>query len=667
MGLSFSKALDAFPCFTTATVPSTTTLRRLSPVEIPELLEIIFSYLDSFTIRTSVVGVCRQWFLMNRHRVVREVIWDTGADPKHQEVIMSRLLGAGRLWWYTRRHTTMAKVETYRWEYLVVALKNSYERDMAIRQHQILEPENIRSVMKMRPLLYSSLRDLELIGHSHICTKLREILPYLGTLTRLRLQIVNDGTIRLDKVFQACPRLEYFEVDAQNYVELPTPWISKVTLQDQQKQQGDATQSSPPPKQQQQEQQQEHQSYPQPLPLQSFVLRNARFLQSDLEFLLAFTPRLQELKLISLRSGVWFEVDETDFGHISKSTTDCLKSCGITLQSFHLSVANPSQASSQCAMFPMSPKSTEWTFSTQDLLPVMVARLKDTPNVVTRLEIYHQERAKLPPDSGLHRYLCESPHLLHLKAPYAAYLLEHLDVHSRANLSSSVRGQGQGLAPGSTASPKHSGKVWACRNLQSLQLGIHIQRDASHVTKIHSRIVYGYLSTVCPKIRDLQIDPYYHTILLPRPMLFMDLGAGLCLLSRLRYLETLMIGSVGMTTTSGSKDLIWMVPSGWTAEARKEREKTTSGWETMLSEETLQRSAMPLRTLKGPHVDADLIQSLQLLGLLEDVKNTLDKMGQEVENGYYCWPFLRCLSVNRPIELGSAPEAELRRIFPASR
>ncbi|KAG9073183.1 hypothetical protein KI688_000970 [Linnemannia hyalina] len=39
------------------------------------------------------------------------------------------------------------------------------------------------------------------------------------------------------------------------------------------------------------------------------------------------------------------------------------------------------------------PKSTDWTFSTQDLLPVMVARLQDTPNVVTRLEIYHKDRA----------------------------------------------------------------------------------------------------------------------------------------------------------------------------------------------------------------------------------------------------------------------------------
>lgn len=667
MGFLLSKAhsrtqsLNVFPCFTTATdtatVTSTTTLRRLSPVEIPELLEIIFSYIDNFTLRTSVVGVCRQWFLINRHRVVREVICDNGADPKHQEAIMSRLLGAGRLWWYSRRHSTMVRVGADRWEPLVKALKKNYERDMAIRQQNFerqRQTENIQSVMKMRPLLYSSLRDLELIDHIHICAKLHELLPYLATLTRLRLQIADQGTIRLDKVFQACPFLESFEVDAKNYVEFPTPWISKGKPQDQQTQQGDTLQPSPPQQQLQQQKQQ-------PLLLQSFILRNGRFAQSDLESLLAFTPRLQELKLISLRSGVWIEEDETDLRHISDSTMACLKSSGIVLRSFHLSLANPSKASSQCAMFLVSPKSTDWTFSTQDLLPVMVARLRDTPNVVTRLEIYHQDRAKLLPDSGLHRYLCASPHLLHLKAPYAAYLLEHLDVHSRANLSSSVRGQG------SAASPKHSGKVWACRNLQSLHLGIHVQRDFPHETKVHSRIVYGYLSIVCRNIRDLQIDPYYQATLLPRPILFMDLDAGLCLLSRLRYLETLLIGSAGMTTNSGIKDLTWMVASGWTAEARKEREKAMSGWKTVLLEETRHRSAVPLRTLEGPYVDADLIQSLQYLGLLEDVKNTLDKMGQDVENGHYCWPFLQRLSINRPIELGRAPEAELGRLFPTSR
>ncbi|KAF8942516.1 hypothetical protein BGZ47_006404 [Haplosporangium gracile] len=122
---------------------------------------------------------------------------------------------------------------------LVKALKKNYERAMAIQLQQVLErrrqPEDIQMVMKMHLLLYSSLRDLELIDHIHICTKLYETLPYLVTLTQLLLQVADHGSTRLDKIFQACRFLESFEADAKYYVEFPTPWIANDRPQDQQK------------------------------------------------------------------------------------------------------------------------------------------------------------------------------------------------------------------------------------------------------------------------------------------------------------------------------------------------------------------------------------------------------------------------------------------------
>lgn len=75
--------------------------------------------------------------------------------------------------------------------------------------------------------------------------------------------------------------------------------------------------------------------------LQSFVLRNGHFAQSDLESLLALTSRLQKLNLISLRSKVWIEEDETDLAHISASTMTCLESHEIALQSFHFHWPTP--------------------------------------------------------------------------------------------------------------------------------------------------------------------------------------------------------------------------------------------------------------------------------------------------------------------------------------
>ncbi|KAF9931238.1 hypothetical protein FBU30_010563 [Linnemannia zychae] len=344
----------------------------------------------------------------------------------------------------------MDRMGSERWDALVKALKKNFERDL-----------------------------------------LNEILPYLSTLTRLRLQLFDYGRIHLDKVFEACPLLEVFEVDPRNYADFPSPWVPREKSQPQQHATRDNLSPSLP-------------HNPQSLALRSFILRNGQFAQSDLESLLAQTPHLQVLKLVSLRSGPGFEEDKVDLTDISNSTKTCLEYHGIVLRSFHYSLAYTSRVWSQCAMFHVSPNSTDWTFSAHDLLPVMIDRLRDTPNVVTRLEIYHQDRAKLLPDSGLHRYLCESPHLLHLKAPYAAYLLEHLDIYCRANISRRQDIYNDTLE-------QQPSKVWACRNLQTLHLGFHIQRGSSLENKMQSRIIYGYLSAVCPKIHDLRIDPYYQT------------------------------------------------------------------------------------------------------------------------------------------------------------
>lgn len=44
----------------------------LSPLNVPEILELIFSYLDTPTLRHTVCLVCRQWLQMNQDRVTEK-------------------------------------------------------------------------------------------------------------------------------------------------------------------------------------------------------------------------------------------------------------------------------------------------------------------------------------------------------------------------------------------------------------------------------------------------------------------------------------------------------------------------------------------------------------------------------------------------------------------
>ncbi|KAF9106676.1 hypothetical protein BGX29_008825 [Mortierella sp. GBA35] len=65
-----------------------------SPLHIPEILEAIFSFVGNLTLRQTVVLVCRQWLLMNRHRVVREIVRDGSGRKKE----LIRTLSAAGCW-----------------------------------------------------------------------------------------------------------------------------------------------------------------------------------------------------------------------------------------------------------------------------------------------------------------------------------------------------------------------------------------------------------------------------------------------------------------------------------------------------------------------------------------------------------------------------------------
>ncbi|KAF9273211.1 hypothetical protein BGZ68_001709 [Mortierella alpina] len=78
--------------------------------------------------------------------------------------------------------------------------------------------------------------------------------------------------------------------------------------------------------------------------------------------------------------------------------------------------------------------------------------------------------------------------------------------------------------------PRSDGRFWACRALETLQLEIRARYEAD--TLHHSRVIFGYLSKCCPQLVDLQIR---------RPYLSFWLVSGMCLLSRLHKLERLRL------------------------------------------------------------------------------------------------------------------------------
>ncbi|KAG0049027.1 hypothetical protein BGZ83_006126 [Gryganskiella cystojenkinii] len=108
-------------------------------------------------------------------------------------------------------------------------------------------------------------------------------------------------------------------------------------------------------------------------------------------------------------------------------------------------------------------------------------------------------------DKLLRRVLCSAPQLLHLKT-------------GLLRISSHVFWDEQ--------NPEWT--IWACRGLRTLSMRLdgHMKYSAT------SRHVFGYLSRVCPRLEDL-------SIVLRCPTFALE--SGLCLLTRLQYLQRLEV------------------------------------------------------------------------------------------------------------------------------
>ncbi|KAK3832345.1 MAG: hypothetical protein J3R72DRAFT_478290 [Linnemannia gamsii] len=116
-----------------------------------------------------------------------------------------------------------------------------------------------------------------------------------------------------------------------------------------------------------------------------------------------------------------------------------------------------------------------------------------------------------------------------------------------------LRGPLPGVAGGALLQPWQQWvqkKIWVCRRLATL----HIYSSGENIRDAEedARILFGYISRICPLLRDLAIQHQH---------LCVRLEGGLCLLSRLHHLERLSIVSSGNNSGFTKADLVWMQKS----------------------------------------------------------------------------------------------------------
>ncbi|KAG9072938.1 hypothetical protein KI688_000719 [Linnemannia hyalina] len=619
--------------------------RPSSPLEVPELLQLIFSFLNQRALRTAIL-VCRQWFFLNQHRLHREVIWDFGWRHSSSLQTLGRLGGAESL----ILGNNQRKID---WKSLDAdcLLRSVHPSgiDPAARLN-IAVGYLVRTMTGSHPVkeLYSPLRKLEL--KSDFTEDWINKLSLPSTLTSLKIDKTWKFEIDVARILIICPLLESLELWSYYNVIAQGPYTDRGK-----------------------------DVLPARLPLRSLVLTHLRAPQSWIEDLLSVTPDLETLKLIGHEKYYAERITEHwDWDRFRAH----LQSLSLPRKQLHYSEhwhhrhdLLPLEAD-----LTICPNTKERTFLYYDLTPRVAAFLKEQPVFLTSLEILQPKYVhcvrdgwtqyeKLPFTARpLHELLCESPNFRHLKTLKMHYMTDFMDVYRRIPLYPASDSQEQEQQQEQDTPPPNVPGIWICRGLETLHLELHLHDPVLEKGPHHTRILYGYIAAVCPQLINLRIRfPHFCSTndrgmdVRYRPYV---LEGGLCLLAKLRYLERLWIVHLKFVCKNAS-ELNWIAPSGRTDEHRENRRDVIDGWVVKLREEAMKEGSRQEDNAKiadeilGPRAgDEKLMGGLRNLGLLQDVVDMVTEMDTD---GYSILPELYKVACGMHYEQN--PEKEMRSLF----
>lgn len=507
-------------------------------MQLPEILYIIFSYLSDHTIRHSIRFVCKQWLAICRPFVQVSALWKdrTSNEYKHG-FILKRL-----------HHVTILRV--------------LFEQTWQLKNTQFAWGELAEMIDALRNKGQLRIWKLELNGGNFLESRIYTILPRITTLTHLRIERLVQQVVHVGVILAVAPHLKKLHIEGTkaqqtHTVEFDTtPAWTDPSLQD-----GINVVDSE---------------------LVNLTIKWMSIDQSTVESIVARCPQLVTLRLVELGQA------SSQAEPFDRSSLFKLVSSACPFMSwFHLSFEGQFMSREESIAY------TE-TFDPQpaeETITAMKARIQQRPasqrvmsilssdirpethlqlfrtqvihvNTITTLEICLGNGLLLSRyvSHTLHDILCSSPWLQHLIAPMIPYYAEYLDLEGPVDpVSGSYHPRQCRLGKQPMDLFRTRKRIWACRGLKTLRIQID-SMDTDHASEENARIMFGYLVKVCPDLQELSIR---------RRQLNLSLAGGMCLLTRLRKLERLMIWTDTWTKFS-KKDLEWM--------ARIPKKKSMEQW-----------------------------------------------------------------------------------------
>ncbi|KAF9122818.1 hypothetical protein BGW39_009480 [Mortierella sp. 14UC] len=625
-----------------ATATATTRpLATPSPFNLPEVLQLIFSYLNDATIRRTAILVCQQWLHLNQGRILRKAICRRDWTSSRPEVVASSLVGAAAVHFCLSVNTphdqdVITRANTVKKVLTLTQEEHQRQAERKQHQHGALVSTQKQTITTTTLYKFSPLQDLHLdITTTYDILAIDTLLPPNNTLTSLVLTlrpIKNRSTITasLSNILQSCPRLATFETYGSQTLDLTwTPF------NDQQ----------------------------QPLLLRTLVLDSTTFMPADLENLLTFTPRLKVLKLISMPTIYYKEYDWTQFLVFLRSLPSDLDTVFVSTK------YQQSSSQAQQQLQDSWPVLSGWNLWPLDVTPTRLKELElYTTNRLTTLDLlsrssspaahYCKDELTSAP-STLHHVHSTSDMLVHLKTLKTVVdRLEDFDIHQRGGYDCLLDWDWKEYGAYRTRdfqSASTSAAVWRCRGLRTLHLEVHAHGEQTVSQPVHSRIIFGYIARVFPLLEELRVGTPWNclsqNLSQPHwPTLSFDLEGGMCFLSRLKHLQRLEVTRGNLSGRSrgiNKVDVNWLAPSGYSDKYRTSRRKMMKSklWKKERTREDImetfqeqevqhqqqQHQEQELMVSRGTDVsaDAELLGQLQNLGLLKDVEEIVKEMSHK--------------------------------------
>ncbi|KAG0012659.1 hypothetical protein BGZ81_001443 [Podila clonocystis] len=574
-----------------------------SPLDLPEVLELVLSHLSQYSLNHRARLVSKLWNSTSLRLIHRTLTWCDQINIPEQQRILDQV-GYTNILRVTARILHLPRSLHFE----DVAWGNLYGAYKSRRQ-----PPTSRLSGRI-PMV---LEQLVVEGIVNLNRRLQPLWPHIPSVRTIRIKTIHKNEYHVEIILRSCPNLTELFLEPVAIIAFPVQYMARLAKPPSLASEEAGIDPSEPP-----------------LPilrLESLVMMHMIVEESYLIPILKKCPSLRELRVDGMQraqnawmnltiGGVTAAGSQASLHQQRQEFFKDLASWCPRLESLHLShrdlFLTPADTTTVFSVFS---RLSTISLATRDvcgpildiLLPpklssrsgtTTVAPVPKAPrlsgNFITFLEIVrppaYYDEAML--SKVLHSYLCQAPHLLTLRAEHILFYLEHMDVRSQSNMDNSDidngprsrlysmdyidrdEGDSSGLAGAglTTTSEYHSTlaswtrtrlqhstlpgtgtsssrlastpkPVWACRNLQTLHLSFQARMGDSDNAE-QNRIMFGYIGRVCPRLREL---------VLYRSLMRLSLDGGLCLLTRLVDLERLMIGA-RLPSKMSDKDFSWL-------------------------------------------------------------------------------------------------------------